>query len=64
MAEQKYLMVRFRGETYQITVEEAHMLNQRGHLRPYAWNPAEPVRYLVEDDVHIDVRGEPIRQVA
>lgn len=58
MTEQTHVNVIFRGQIYRITVEHAHMLANRGHLRSY---PASfGAKYEVENDRYIHVRGEPI----
>lgn len=55
--EDRYVDVRFRGQTYRVTVDHAHMLAARGHLRRYHFGG---VKYEVEDDRYIHVRGEPV----
>ena len=60
MAEQKYVDVKFRGKTYRITAEHAHMLARRGHLRIKKFGFPIPAEYSVEDDRMIEVRGEPL----
>ncbi len=55
----EHINVGFRGQVYRVTVDHAHMLANRGHLQR-STDPRAP--YRVEDDPHITVRGEPIRE--
>lgn len=57
MSEQTHVNVTFRGETYRITTEHAHMLAMRGHLIHRRFSG---VKYEVENDRNIEVIGEPI----
>lgn len=52
----KTCLVRFRGETYRITLDVARALKVRGFLQNHAGS------YYIEDDPYLHVRGEPIEQ--
>lgn len=57
-SEAKTLVTHFRGRRYRISLDHAHMLNRRGHLRSHGWGA--DIAYYVEDDRMIEVCGEPL----
>ena len=56
MPEQKHIDVRYSGQVYRITLDHAHMLARRGHLRSHPRCDGKPPEYYVETDRYIEVR--------